>query len=392
MRLGSGHLTYCMNVHPGESLEDTLNALRGPARQIKGAVGAQHTSFGVGLRIAGEAARELQSEARIAELQRTLVSNGMYAFTVNAFPYGAFHGRPVKQGVYLPDWSSVERVVYTRQVAQVLRRLLPPGVAGTISTVPLGYGTPKPTESQLSAMVANVLDVVGFLREVEQQSGACIRLALEPEPDCVLQTTTDVTAVFDHHFYSPAAVAALASRWGVSREDARELCARHLGVCLDTCHAAVEFEAAADVVDALRRGGVNVCKVQLSSGLRVEHCDEDRRSALARFDEAVYLHQVVVRRRDGNLVRYPDLGDALRLEPTMNSEWRVHFHVPLHVADYSSVGSTREFVEQVLLLHREVPISEHLEVETYTWDVLPERPPSLVESISQELVWVMGTQ
>jgi sugar phosphate isomerase/epimerase len=389
VRVEGGHLTYCMNVHPGESVADTLRALRGPTLGVRAAA-AEQRPFGVGLRIAARAALELQEPERFAELQRALSGEGMYAFTVNAFPYGAFHGQPVKRAVYLPDWSTAERVSYTRQTAAILSRLLPRGVNGTVSTVPLGYGAPEKTEHEVAAMVDNVLAVVRYLWELEQSSGARVTLALEPEPDCLLQTSADVARIFESYFYASDALRALGVHCGVSVGAARDLCARYLGVCLDTCHAAVEFEAAADVVRVFREHGITIAKVQLSSGLCVAKCDADKRAALKRFDEPVYLHQAVVRRPDGSIVRYPDLGEALLRETSMDSEWRIHFHVPLHVAEYPPLGSTRSFVEQLLAMHREQPISEHFEVETYTWDVLPERPPSIVESISQELKWVLA--
>lgn len=389
MRVGSGHLTYCMNVHPGESLADTLQALQGATLGVKRAV-AGGQPFGVGLRIAGQAAGELQMPERLDELRKLLDESGMYAFTVNGFPYGSFHGQPVKHAVYLPDWSSDERVSYTLRIADVLARLLPHGVNGTISTVPLGYAVSAGAGLRLGVMIANVQRVVLALWELEQRRGVRITLALEPEPDCLLQTTAEVIDVFERYFYSASGLRDLGAHCGVSREAARDICARHLGVCLDACHAAVEYESAADVVALLRGRGITIAKIQLSSGLRVAGCGERERAALQRFDEPVYLHQVVVRRTNGTIVRYRDLGDALQLEPSLDSEWRVHFHVPLHVAEYSHLGSTRFFVEQLLALHRLQPITEHLEVETYTWDVLPDRPSSIVESISQELTWVQS--
>lgn len=387
MKLGGSHLTYCLNVHPGESLADTLEALGGPTTGIKRLVCPEH-SFGVGLRVANRASLELEAPSALAELKRRLEEGGMYAFTINGFPYGAFHGRAVKQGVYAPDWASRERTEYTLRLAKTLVALLPHGVNGTISTVPLGYGLPQQSPDALAAMIDNLRQVVFGLWQLEQGGGRRVTLALEPEPDCVLQTTDDVLTAFRQHFYAPAFLRRLADDCGVGLDAAREICARHLGVCVDTCHAAVEFESAEVVFDTLREHGITVGKIQLSSGLRAPVGDERARAALSRFDEPVYLHQAVVRRRGGELVRYPDLGEALVTERSNDSEWRVHFHVPLHVAAYADLDSTRSFVQEVLALHRRALLTEHLEVETYTWDVLPERPTSIVESIAHELMWV----
>lgn len=387
MRLGGSHLTYCLNVHPGESLADTFAVLSGPTADIKRLVCPDH-AFGVGLRIANQASLELELPSAREELKRRLDEAEMYAFTINGFPYGAFHGRAVKQSVYEPDWASAERADYTLRLARILAALLPPDVSGTISTVPLGYGRPPKSPDSLATMADNLRHVVVGLWQLEQATGQRISLALEPEPDCVLQTTEDVVAVFHRHFYASPFLHHLATECGVGTDAARDVCARYLGVCVDTCHAAVEFESAASVFDALRQNGITVGKVQLSAGLRAAPGDRSARAALSRFDEPVYLHQAVVRRRDGQLARYADLGVALATEPSNDSEWRVHFHVPLHVSNYKALTSTRSFVEEVLALHRRTPLSSHLEVETYTWDVLPERPASIVESIAGELTWV----
>ncbi len=237
-------------------------------------------------------------------------------------------------------------------------------------------------------MADNICNVVAELWRLEQQQGKWVTLALEPEPDCLLQTADDVVHVFERYFYSTEALRRLALRCGVSADAARDIYARHLGVCVDTCHAAVEFESPQVVFDTLREHGVTVGKVQLSSGLRVVNCDDEKRRALSRFDEPVYLHQVVVRRRNGVVVRYADLGHALHGEPSRDAEWRIHFHVPLHVADYGSLRSTNPFVAEVLKLHKRSPVAEHLEVETYTWDVLPDKPTDVVDSIARELIWV----
>ena len=53
-------------------------------------------------------------------------------------------------------------------------------------------------------------------------------------------------------------------------------------------------------------------------------------------------------------------------------------------------ASTQSFIRDVLAIHRESPVSSHLEVETYTWDVLPEpfRSGSVDEAVARELAWV----
>ena len=127
------HLTYCTNIHPGESLADVRNALTYFVPEIKQRISPK-ADFGVGLRLAAQAASELEAPFAIDELRSLLAREGLFVFTLNGFPYGAFHGTRVKERVYSPDWLEPERVLYTESLARVLRKLLPPGVRGTAAT------------------------------------------------------------------------------------------------------------------------------------------------------------------------------------------------------------------------------------------------------------------
>jgi hypothetical protein len=188
-------------------------------------------------------------------------------------------------------------------------------------------------------------------------------IALEPEPCCVIETLAQAVAFFVDH----------------------ALDRRHLGICLDACHAAVEFEQLDAALAAIRLASISIAKVQLSCGLRVAPVDAAARAELERFAEGVYLHQVVAR-RDGELVRFVDLPDALT-EARDADEWRVHFHVPIFRAE----GSTQFELADLLAEHARSPISAHLEVETYTWDVLPAelRDEPIADAIARELRWVI---
>jgi hypothetical protein len=107
----------------------------------------------------------------------------------------------------------------------------------------------------------------------------------------------------------------------------------------------------------------------------------------------VYLHQVVERSGEG-LARFADLDAALASEGwrRRDSEWRVHFHVPVFLESLDGFASTQAFVREALALHKARNRSPHLEVETYTWSVLPERErrAPVEEAIARELQWVVG--
>jgi sugar phosphate isomerase/epimerase len=382
-----GHLTYCTNIHAGEPLEEVMASLARHLPAIKREV-APDRVLGVGLRLGRAAADDLRSRAAFDRLKSFLADGGYYVFTLNGFPYGAFHGRAVKEGAYKPDWGDSHRLEYTNLLADILSGLLPLGQAGTVSTVPCTF---KPwAEGRLDAIAENLLRHVAHLMGIAARSGQTIALALEPEPCCYLETIAETVAFFKEWLYHRSATARLAALARSSEAQAEQALRRHIGVCYDVCHAAVEFEDAKASFAHLRASGIPVGKLQLSSALRVAEFGPASAQYLAAFNEPVYLHQVV-QKSQGALRRFVDLPEALaHAEQAAGTEWRVHFHVPVILEHMVSFDTTQAFLREVLALHREKPLSEHLEIETYTWDVLPPeyRKTDLSAAIARELNWV----
>ena len=382
-----GHLTYCTNIHPGETWPEVLAQLKRHLPAIRAAT-AGDNPFGLGLRLGAPAAHELRKPEALAELKAFLAAENSYVFTINGFPYGSFHGRPVKTNVYAPDWSTPERLSYTNGLADTLADLLPDGMRGSISTVPATFS--GWVEGRLPAIRDNYVRHAAHLVEVREATGKDIALALEPEPKCFLETLEETARYFEEELFGEQAITLMAELTGRARSAAADALRHHIGVCYDVCHAAVEFEQARERLEMFRGKGISIPKLQLSSALKVAEVTRESADQLRPFDEPVYLHQVVAR-TDGGFRRYLDLPEALAdLNPNLGAEWRIHFHVPVFLPEMQHFSTTQDFLRQILALHLEQPISEHLEVETYTWDVLPERyrgvPVS--EAIAREINWV----
>jgi len=388
------HLSYCTNIHPGESWPEVRANLERYLVPVRERV-APGRPFGVGLRLSAESARTLATPEALDELRAFLRAHDLYVFTINGFPYGPFHGRPVKEQVYLPDWLDPERLAYTDQLADILAALLPEGVEGTISTVPGAFAPRVHGEADRARMAQALLDHVAHLVRLRATTGRRVALALEPEPCCFLETIAQAVDFFERYLFSAEAVEWVSSSTGLTRVAAATAIREHLGVCLDACHMAVEFEEPAKVLEALRAAEIRVPKVQVTAGLRVVLRDGDDATldALGAFADDVYLHQVVERRADGTLTRHLDLPQALAAARAAKGqgtrEWRVHFHVPVFRERYGAFLGTQEYVAELLRLVREGDVSEHFEVETYTWDVLPEefRREGIVAGIAREVEW-----
>jgi hypothetical protein len=393
---GFFQLTYCTNIHPSNGWDDVLASLRRYAPPLKARF-APDAPLGIGLRLSGVESRELLTGDRLAQFRAFLDEQGLYVFTLNGFPYGPFHNQPVKENVHAPDWRDDARVDYTLRLIEILTALLPRGMEGGISTSPLSYKTwvDADDEATWDLLIRNLVRIAVALVRLRQEQGTLIHLDIEPEPDGLLGTFDEFADFYETRLLPTGAVL-LAAELGVSEAEASECLLEHLRVCFDACHVAVGYEDPASLLDRFAALGIRVGKIQLSSALKVplpeDACERnDTALALRPFADSTYLHQVIQRNRDGSFVHYPDLPGALPAIVSEDAaEWRVHFHVPIFVDRYATFGSTQDELQRVLALARERRLTPHLEIETYTWDVLPQAlKADLLESIGREYAWAI---
>jgi sugar phosphate isomerase/epimerase len=383
-------LTYCTNIHAGETWSEIAASLDAHVPVIKAAV-SPNAPFGLGLRLSGVAAVELARPESLDAFRAQLNQLGAYVFTINAFPFGPFHGTRVKEDVYQPDWRSADRLAFTRNAAGVLAALLPLGAYGSISTVPGAFKPESRGPGAVELMVDNLLRAAADLVQVERDTGRTIALALEPEPCCFLETVEETVAFFEDRLFAGDALARFASLADLRPGAAEHALRKHLGVCYDVCHGAVEYEDPVAALRQLRSRGIAIPKIQLSAAMRVEEMRDELLADLRRFDTGVYLHQVIA--RDTRTERYTDLPDAfeaLRIGRA-KGEWRIHCHVPVFLSRAGEIGSTQADLIAMLEALRHETFSTHLEVETYTWDVLPPalKTASKAHDIARELTFVL---
>ncbi len=376
------HLAYCTNIHRGEAWPDVLAALQQHTLRVRDHVlPDRSTPFAIGLRLSAQAARDLADPRVLAEFRRWLDRENTYVFTINGFPFGQFHGTRVKEQVYAPDWTHPDRLAYTNLLFDLLAQLLPPGVEGSVSTVPVSFKAFHLDDRAHRAARDQLWRCVEHIERVARESGRTLHLGLEPEPLCTLETTAEAVDFFHELQHD---------RPGDLR--LRE----HLGLNYDCCHLAIEFESAPVALDRLHHAGIKLSKIHLSNALRL-HPTHHALVALRAFVDDTYLHQVVERDAHGHLRRFKDLPDALGQwtpgEPGAELEWRVHFHIPLHHQPAAHFETTADHVAGTLdWLHAHPHAAPHLEMETYTWDVLPPdlRARSVVDQLAAEYAWTLA--
>ncbi|WP_306326425.1 metabolite traffic protein EboE [Streptomyces venezuelae] len=370
------HLAYCTNVHPAETLDGVLAQLRDHCEPVRRRLGRDR--LGIGLWLARDAARTLTTDpASLRALRTALDHRGLEVVTLNGFPYEGFGADEVKYRVYQPDWTSPERLAHTTDLARLLAALLPDDITeGSVSTLPLAWRTPFDAAAAATAR-ASLTTLAGRLDALEELTGRSIRIGLEPEPGCTVETVADALA----------ALAAVPSP--------------RIGVCVDTCHLATSFEDPRTALDSLAAAGIPVPKAQLSAALHAEHPHlPEVKAALAAFAEPRFLHQTRTRTAAG-LRGTDDLPEALATSDPRGTAtpglpdatpWRAHFHVPLHAPPAPPLSSTLPVLTETLglLVGGPHPRTRHLEVETYTWQALPpdRRPRTrarLADGIAAEL-------
>jgi hypothetical protein len=387
MKLSAGmHLAYCTNVHRGETWAETFDALNQYTLRVRERV-CPTQPFGVGLRLSQEAAEELSDTGRLLEFQRWLGKNQCYVFTINGFPFGRFHGARAKEFAYAPDWTSPERLAYTNLLFDLLSQLAPPGVEASVSTLPGSFKGFALHGEDLRKIRDNIWHCIEHIARLSYQTGRRMHLGLEPEPMCLLESSGETIHFFER----------------LRAEHPRdERLAPHLGVDYDTCHFAVEFEEPQNALACLLHHHIKISKIHLSSALKVRPTAEARQ-ALAAFVDNTYLHQVVVCRGDGQRFIYRDLDEALAGEPTeledgasegaQAPEWRIHFHIPLHSPPTALFDNTSDHIAGVLdLLANNPGTCTHLEMETYTWEVLPPelKDRDIVDQLAAEYDWTLS--
>jgi hypothetical protein len=383
MELNHGaHLAYCTNIHRGQTWRQTLAALQKNTLAVRERV-CPRDPFAIGLRLSHRAAIELGEKTVLREFQRWLDKTNCYVFTINGFPYGRFHGAPVKEKVYLPDWTSPDRLAYTKRLFDLLAKLVPAGVEGSVSTLPGSFKEFIKTDEQEKAMRQNLWRCVEYISDVSQRTGKTLHLGLEPEPLCYLENSAET-------------ISFLAQMRADRPKDGR--LDQFLGVNYDCCHLAIEFEEAAAALTAFQKAGLKLSKIHLSSALKTNPTPRAR-AALKQFSDPVYLHQVIERDVTGRLRYFHDLPNALKANSklkTQNSklpEWRIHFHVPLHAPAMPPFQNTNDHLLGVLdWLAQNPKACSHLEMETYTWEVLPPelKSRSVVEQLAAEYAWTLA--
>jgi hypothetical protein len=375
------HLGYCTNIHRGETWEETWRGLKENMLRVKGRVGGGKP-YGIGLRLSQQAAVELSELGRLIEFKAWLDTNNCYVFTINGFPYGAFHGKRVKEHVFKPDWSTKERLDYTNLLFDILAQLLPPGVSGSVSTLPGSHKTFNIGLEEMDSIFTNLKLCREHIEKVAEKSGHDLHLGLEPEPLGLFETSGETLKFFGLYF---------------DRNPQDRDFFKFIGLNYDTCHLAIEFEDARKALDRITGAGIRLSKLHFSSALKLKPTAENV-ERLRGFNEPVYFHQVIASYgKDEPLRRFKDLPDALDFAQTnpgqLGEEWRVHFHIPIHAQPGGGFDSTRDHMIGAMDWLAANPAKcQHIEMETYTWEVLPPemRSGDVVDQLVREYDWTLN--
>jgi sugar phosphate isomerase/epimerase len=385
-------LTYSTLVHPADTWEDIWASLRRYVPQVKKNV-CPDRRFGVSMRISYATSEALvASPEKRKDLRAFLDDNDMYLYTVNAFPYGPFKNQIVKEQVYEPDWSSESRLRYTMNVASILAEIAPEFVNPSIQTPPLGFKPNATSNAVVEAYAENIRKLVTYVNNIYRYKGRTVTLAIEPEPACFLETTGETVSFFNTVLRTEASFKNLAGKTGATRDVAEAIMARHVGVVYDICHQAVEYEDITQSLQALQENSIPVWKLQEAAAMMIPEVTREKVEAVRKYAGTIYLTQTHQRTEDGGITRFLNLEDAIAAweKSPVPCEWRIHFHVPVFLEDLGPFKSTRFAISEALAFQKRRRLSDQLEIETYTWDVLPDelKTGDIVDYVTREIEWV----
>ena len=386
------HLSYCTNIHPGSNWESTFSSLKTYVPHIKTAVSPK-APFGLGLRLSNKASEQLNEGDNFSEFKNWLLQNDVYVFTMNGFPYGNFHDERVKDNVHAPDWTTNERVEYTKRLFEQLALLLPDGMSGGISTSPISYKYWHESEYKKQKAfeigAEHLTEVALQLLEIETRTGTYLHLDIEPEPDGLLENSEEVIEFFKNYLI-PIATKIFKEKSSVSEDKIEDTIKKYITICYDICHFSLAYEEPKDTFKKFADAGLKIGKIQVSAALKILYNAVDAEeiwNSLTRFNEPTYLHQVT-EKTNGKVKTYNDLPIVLDARKDF-TELRAHFHVPIFLEQFGKLYSTQDHILKVVEYLKTNLVSEHLEIETYTWDVLPkELKRNLSESIIREIDWL----
>ncbi len=382
------HLCYCTNIHPAENWEETLTALKEHTLKVRDKVLAatrnHEASYPIGLRLSAQAARELLEGENLADFKYWLYSESLYVYTINGFPYGAFHNTRVKENVYKPDWTTEDRLTYTTDLISIIAELAPQSTGGSVSTLP---GSFKEFDADENKIFANLYATARLLETLSNLHEKDLHLGLEPEPLGHFENTAETIAFFERF-----------DHWATSKNLPLGIIYRRIGINYDTCHFALQYEDADIALKTLTEAGLRISKVHLSSALELELTESNNLDLIKKFDEPTYLHQVMIRDSTGKVSKHKDIKDALNTDhhsllTDHPRTARIHFHIPLHAEPEAPFRSTIQHTIDTLRYLRAHPDTcSHLEMETYTWAVLPaELQAPIEDQLTAEHLWVLET-
>ncbi|MFT4805914.1 MAG: 5-hydroxyisourate hydrolase-like protein (transthyretin family) [Psychroserpens sp.] len=400
MRVGkTGHLSYCTNIHAGESWTEMFENLKVYLLNIKQKV-SEKEPFGIGLRLSHQAAVELSNKTVLQSFKKWLILNNLYVFTINGFPYGNFHGETIKDQVHTPDWTTDLRKEYTILLFDILGALVPEHLVGGISTSPISYKYWYTTEVRLEDAKIKacdyLIDVVQHLMDIKNLTGKSMHLDIEPEPDGCIENSKEFL-----HFYNDyllkLGVPLLMKKNNYTTNEADNAIREHIQLCFDICHFSIAYEKPSEVIKKMRDNRIKIGKVQISAALKCNlennNTIQELQNYLRPFHEPNYLHQAVIKTKENNYLKFRDLDVAIAAMNVANfKELRTHYHVPVFLAEYQELQSTQDDIIETLQLWKTDNFTDHLEIETYTWDVLPDKMKTdIIGAVTREINWVRNS-
>jgi hypothetical protein len=379
-------LSYCTNIHFGESWEEVFYILKFHSRKLRNAF-LKMDQFGIGLRLSNSSIINLSKSSFFFDFLFWLKINNFYIKSVNGFPYSFFGSNYIKDNVYLPDWSNFKRYIYSRRIIILFSNFLNKNNFGGISTLPLSYKYFFCNYSYNNLYIKSIkylYSLLILLNDIYVNNKIFIHLDIEPEPDCVVSNTLDYINFFKKWLLDRIILYFL-------KKKIHMFILNYFRICFDICHSSVEFESICQSFNSIFLFNIKFGKFQISSSLKIDKMNFYNSYVFSYLPETPYIHQVYGKTFYDNIITYKDISLAhILLYKKKIVEYRIHYHVPIFFDKYEIFESTQQYIIEFFKLLKKRNAFYIFEIETYTFDILPcYLKLNILYSLKREYDWVI---
>lgn len=273
--------------------------------------------------------------------------------SINGFVYQNFHLKNIKENIYLPDWTSKNRFLFTKNILTYTDSIAKKKEKISISTLPISYI--KWVNFFLNPFI--FYEATQNLKKLTMQIKKS-HLDIEPEPFCLIESYSDFLK-FKKNWIKTLII---------KKNE------KSLTLCYDICHFSVIFEKQKIISKLITIDNLKIGKIQISIALKTiihyKHVFIKKLTkTLTKLKKSDFLHQSIIKNYS-KIEKFSDIYFFLKkIHLFKNKELRIHCHIPLYKKKFKYFDSTYKDTFNSLNLIKKHNLTKNIEIESYTYHI-----------------------